>query len=132
MSQENVDVVRHAFELGRDDPERVLSVYDPNIEWDMSLFMPEPRIYHGHDGVRQFWRGWGGTWVDFHAEIEQAIDAGGDEVVVQIRNTGRGRTSGAPVELLFGQVWTVRDGKITRLRSFPTFEEALEAVGLSE
>jgi ketosteroid isomerase-like protein len=132
MSQENVEVIVRAFEVARTDPESFLTFCDPEIEWDESRFMPEPRLYHGHDGVREFWRGWAGTWEDFEAEVEQAIDAGDEAVVVHVRIAGRGRASGAPVALRFGQVWTVRDGKIVRMLTFPTFAEALEAVGLSE
>jgi ketosteroid isomerase-like protein len=31
-----------------------------------------------------------------------------------------------------GQVWTFRDGKVVHYESFPGWEHALEAVGLSE
>jgi ketosteroid isomerase-like protein len=132
MSQENVEVVVRACELGRNDPESFLSICHPEIEWDMSRFIADGRVYHGHDGVREFWRGWAGTWEDFDAEVEQAIDAGGDEVVIGIRNAGRGRGSRIAVEMSFGQVWTVRDERIVRLRSFPSLAEALAAVGLRE
>jgi ketosteroid isomerase-like protein len=132
MSQENVELVIRAHELSRSDPESFFSVCHPEIEWDVSRFMPEPRVYHGHEGVREFWRGWAGTWEDFDFVLEQAIDAGGDEVVANVRQSGRGRGSGVTVELHFGQLWTVRDGMIMRLRAFPSLREALEAVGLSE
>jgi ketosteroid isomerase-like protein len=130
MSQENMDVVVRAVQLTGSD--EFLSVCHPEIEWDMTRLMPEPRVYHGHDGVREFWRSWAGTWAGLEVAMEQAIDAGGEEVVVEIRNTGRGRGSGAAVELRFGQVWTVRDRQVVRLRAFPSLEAALEAVGLSE
>jgi ketosteroid isomerase-like protein len=132
MSQENVDVVVRTHQLSRSDPESFFAVCDPEIEWDVSRLMPEPRVYHGHDGVREFWRSWVGTWRDFDFELEEAIDAGGDQVVARVRQVGRGRGSGVDVELRFGQIWTVRDGRIVRFRTFPSFEEALEALGLSE
>jgi ketosteroid isomerase-like protein len=131
MSQENVELVRRAFELARHDPESFFSVCDPGIEWDMSRLMPEPRVYHGHDGVREFWRSWTGTWNDFDFQLEQAIDAGDDEVVASVHQGGIGRGSGVGVEQRFGQVWTVRNGRIVRFRAFLTFEAALEAVGLA-
>jgi uncharacterized protein len=132
MSQENVEVVRRAHRLSRSDPEAFFSVCDPGIEWDMSRLMPEAAIDHGHDGVRQFWRSWTGTWDDFEFNLEQALDAGGDEVVASVHQVGIGRGSGAGVEQRFGQVWTVRSGRIVRFCAFPSFEEAVEAVGLSE
>jgi ketosteroid isomerase-like protein len=133
MSQDNVEVVRQAIEAyRREGLDAALRYYDPEVEWDISRFMADGRVYHGHDGVREFWGGWVATWENFDAEIEQAIDAGSDEVVVGIRNAGRGRGSGIAVGMSFGQVWTVRKGKIVRLRVYPSLAEALEAAGLSE
>jgi uncharacterized protein len=132
MSQENVDLVVRAHQLSRRDPESFFSICDPGIEWDVSRLMPEPRVYCGHDGVREFWRSWTGTWDDFDFHLERAVDAGGDCVVASIHQVGRGRGSGVGVEQRFGQVWTVRNGRIVRFCAFPTFEAALEAVGLSQ
>jgi ketosteroid isomerase-like protein len=132
MSQENVELVVRAHQLSRSDPEAFFSVCDPGIEWDVSRFMPESRVYYGHDGVREFWRSWVGTWDDFDFQLEQAVDAGGDQVVADVHQVGTGRGSGVGVELRFGQVWTVRNGRIVRFRAFPSFEEALEALRLSE
>jgi ketosteroid isomerase-like protein len=132
VSQENVELVVRTIELSRGDPEFFFSVCDPNIEWDMSRLMPEPRVYYGHEGVREFWRNWTGTWDDFHFELEQAVDAGGGEVVARVHQAGRGRESGAAVAWHFGQIWTVKNGRIVRFQALPSFEEALEAVGLSE
>jgi ketosteroid isomerase-like protein len=132
MSQEDVDVIVGVFERGRQDEETFFSVCDPEIVWDMSRLMPDGRIHRGHAGVREFWRGWAGTFEDFEFSIDKIVDAGGGDVVVRILQAGKGRGSGAAVTFKFGQVWTVRDGKVVRFRGFPDFEQALAAVGLSE
>jgi ketosteroid isomerase-like protein len=62
--------------------------------------------------------------------VERYADAG-DDVVVQVREKGQGR-SGAAVERRLGNVYTLRDGKIVRVRLFGSWNEALEAAGLSE
>ena len=131
MSQENVELVVRTHELSRNDPESFFSVCDPEIEWDVSHLMPDGRIYNGHEGVREFWRDWTGTWDEFDFKLVEAVD-GGDEVVARVHQVGTGRESGAAVELSFGQIWTVRRGKIMRFRAFPSFEQALEAAGLRE
>jgi ketosteroid isomerase-like protein len=131
MSRENVELIVRAHRLSRTNPESFFSVCDPDIEWDMSGLMPDGRVYRGHQGVREFWRGWTGTWEGFDFEVVEAVDAG-DEVVAKVHQVGRGRGSGAPVQLTSGQVWTVRDGRIVRFRAFRTFADALEAVGLEE
>jgi ketosteroid isomerase-like protein len=45
---------------------------------------------------------------------------------------GQGRGSGAPVEMTFVKVWSLRDGKAVSLRDYATKAQALEAVGLRE
>jgi ketosteroid isomerase-like protein len=130
MSRENVELIARTHELSRSDPESFFSVCDPEIEWDMSRLMPEPRVYFGYEGVREFWRSWTGTWDGFDFKVEQVVDAGGDQVVARVHQMGRGRGSGAAVEHEFGQLWTVKNGRIVRFRAFPSFEEALEAAGL--
>jgi ketosteroid isomerase-like protein len=64
-------------------------------------------------------------------EPEEVIDAG-DSVFVGLRQWGRGKGSGVPVEYRFFGVWTFRDGKVIRYKGFNERAEALEAVGLSE
>ena len=60
------------------------------------------------------------------------VDAG-DHVVALIRNQRQwGRHSGIVTGMApYGLVFTVRDGKVVRWRSYPGQEAALEAVGLS-
>jgi ketosteroid isomerase-like protein len=65
MSQENVEIVRGLHEaFARGDNDTPFSVYDPEIEWDMTrLPLPgEESVYHGHDGVRRYWRAWLEAW----------------------------------------------------------------------
>jgi ketosteroid isomerase-like protein len=51
---------------------------------------------------------------------------------VFVRTSGTARQSGAPVEISVAHVFTLQDGRITRLEVFLDRHEALEAVGLSE
>ena len=49
-----------------------------------------------------------------------------------LRQWGRGKGSGVPVEYRFFGVWTFRDGKVIRYKGFNERAEALEAAGLRE
>ena len=138
MSQENVEIVRElltAFE--QRDHERAFDNYDPDIEWDasgMAATVPDlAGIYRGHDGVRTYWRRWLSAWKDIDFELEDVLD-GGDEVVALIRNQHQwGRHSGIATEIPpYALVFTFRDGKVIRWRSFPDQESGLRAAGLSE
>jgi ketosteroid isomerase-like protein len=131
MSRENVEIARRCCEaFDRGDYEVALSAFAPDIEYDMTHF-PDGGIYRGHDGVREAFRIWLGTWEDYRQERDDPVDAG-DEVIVPVREYGRGKGSGIALERVTFGVWTMRDGKAVRIRFYPTMAEALEAVGPSE
>jgi ketosteroid isomerase-like protein len=50
-------------------------------------------------------------------------------VVVAVRLTARGRTTGILVEQRLGQVWATRYGKVVEVRNYASFSEALAAAG---
>ena len=106
---------------------------DEHVVWDLRRF-PGPDladVYVGRDEVIKGSRHYWGTWVDYSVEAEEIID-GGPSVFVLLRERGRGKGSGVPVDRRQYQVWTVRRGCIVRWESFGSRAEALEAAGLSE
>ena len=72
------------------------------------------------------------AWGEPKLEVGEVIDAGDDLVLVQIRWCLRGRVSGLETEREYAAVFTLREGKIVRYRDYESWNEALEAVGLSE
>jgi ketosteroid isomerase-like protein len=109
MSQENVELVRRIWEaVDRRDSETVLSLYDSEVELDVS-------------GVPLV-----------AMEAKEFIDAGGDELVVQLERHGRSRRRGLDFEGDWYWVYTMRQGRVVRIREFDTRQQALEAVGLRE
>jgi len=133
MSQENVEIVRRAFEAYvRRDDEAAFALYDPEIEIDMTASgQPGGGVYRGLAGVREWNRDWLGVFEQFTAEVEEWIDPG-EDVVAMVRWRARGRSSGVPAEMLQAHVWTVRDRKLRRLRVYQSKAEGLKAAGLSE
>jgi ketosteroid isomerase-like protein len=72
---------------------------------------------------------WFGDWFrqfgpDYGFEIEESRGSG-DQVFVVAAHHGRGRASGAPVAGRSAYVYTVRDGKITRVEMWFDREAAL-------
>jgi len=131
MSQENLEIVRRCVEaFDRGDYESALEALAPDVEYDLSHF-PDGGVYRGHDGVREAFRIWMGTWQDYRQERDELIDAG-DEVIVPTREYGRGKGSGLALERRTFGVWTLREGRVVRFRFYSTMAEALEAVGLPE
>jgi ketosteroid isomerase-like protein len=119
MSEENVEVVRGIYEAAaRRDDVTPFDVYAEDIVWDLSnagraMLLPKP-VYHGHEGVRQFWRDRLSAFREIDFEVEELIDAG-DQVLATIREREVGRASGAPVEVTHLAVFTLADGKVTQL-----------------
>jgi ketosteroid isomerase-like protein len=90
-----------------------------------------PRVgerFHGPEGVAEAVRRWTGAWAEFEFDVQELIDAG-DRVVMVLRQVGRGKGSGAPVEMTMGWLYELRDGKIVRVSMFADREEALAAAG---
>lgn len=58
MATDNVEIVRRGYRAFREGGvEAILPFLHPDIEWHMSAaFTPSPRVYHGHDGVREVFR----------------------------------------------------------------------------
>jgi ketosteroid isomerase-like protein len=50
--------------------------------------------------------------------------------VAIVRQSGRSKTTGLPVDMRFAQLWTLSDGKQTRMRMYADPEAALGAAGL--
>jgi hypothetical protein len=133
MSRENVERVRQGFDrfvaTGRTDPDIASTVF----VWDMSNFdgWPERQTYEGDDEVQGFLEDWTSAWDDWGLELDALLDAG-DKVVALVRQRGKSKSSGMPVEMSFAMVWTFRDGRQTRMDMYSDRAEAFEAAGLSE
>ena len=129
MSEENVEQVRRGIQ----NVETFWGMLDDHVVWDVRDF-PGPdlaNVYVGRDEVIKGSRHYWGTWADYSVEAEEIID-GGPSVFVVLRERGRGKGSGVPVDRRQYQVWTFRRGRIVRWESFDSRVEALEAAGLSE
>lgn len=106
-----------------------MDALDPEIEYDLTHF-PDGRVYRGHEGVREAFRIWMGTWEEYRQELDELIDVGDDEVIVLVRELGRGKGSGIELERPTAGVWRLRSGKAIRIRFYETRQAALEAVSL--
>ena len=132
MSEENVEILRRALpESVPANPEDLFSILDENVEWDYVVAFPEFETAHGPAEVRVFLREWSEAFDDFSFQAEEMVDAG-DSVVVHVRQSGRGKETGANVENHAWQVFTLRDGKVVHCRGYDAEAQALEAAGLSE
>jgi ketosteroid isomerase-like protein len=135
MSEANVQIVRRVYEAAaKRDSTTVLALYDRNVELDNTrIFVGEAGgVYRGHEGLRSFFREFHEAWDNIDYDYDELIDAGNSQVVSVVTRHGRGRASGAEVEMPAALVWTVRDNKVIRVIWYRSRADALEAVGSSE
>jgi uncharacterized protein len=131
MSQENVEAVRRQHEHFRRTAEVLREIYDPDAEWIAAREDPDAAIHRGLEAIRGYFAQWTEMFEVIDFRTEELIEAG-DKVFARFRFSGKGATSGVPVETEQAQVWTFRDGKVVRVEEYFDRNEALEAAGLRE
>ena len=78
---------------------------------------PEQHAYYGIDGARQFIEDWTAAFDDWEIELVEAYDAGGDKVVGILRQRGRSKSTGVPVDMQLAMVFTLRNGQVITARN---------------
>jgi ketosteroid isomerase-like protein len=133
MSQENVEIVRRAYEaFAQGDIEAALAMCQPDIQVeDHERSLETPTSYHGRDGFLTLFATVNEGFSDVRYTPEELTDVG-DRVLVEVRRTGRGRASGAQVEERQFHVWDMVAGRAARFRVYLDRNQALESAGLRE
>ena len=112
----------------RADLEAFVELMHPEIEWESSRTFPAiERLYTGPEGVREFWRAFHEPWERLSIEMTDVLEPFPDHLLARVRFSGRGR-GGIEVDRVFGQHYTIRDAQMARMRSYPSWEESIEAV----
>jgi len=133
MSQEGVEIVLRVMRRFADqDLDAALGDVDAEatLDWSNSDAL-DSGVYTGRAAWRAFMR-------ERDAALgERRVDtvilaATTDTVVLAGRIREQGRVSGVAVETRGATVWTLRDGKVIRLKIYQSTDEALKAVGLKE
>ena len=129
MSQENVDRLQWIFEQlfggRRIDPELLAE----DAEWVNPAEAVEPGTRRGAEAFNRAVANVFAAWDDVHFETERVID-NGDDVVALGRLRGHIHGPGMEVESPHGEIWTFRDGRVTRMEWFNTHRETREAAAL--
>jgi ketosteroid isomerase-like protein len=134
MSQENVERYRrsvHTWNRGALDE----WLEDITPQWECVLSGTFPGlapIYRGREGALAWWKAAREPWEEgrFHFEIERIEEL--EETLLGLGTLrAKGKESGVDVALKWAHVVTYYGGQ-QQIRHYPSWEEALEAVGLSE
>ena len=130
MSRQNVELVQRSIEQWVATGEPAWWTLHEECEIHDHDVM-DAGEYRGHVGVTRWLEDWATAWSKFSMEIEEFIDAG-EHVIAVVRIKATGRASGVPVERQDALLYTVQDGKITRLDYYNSKTQALDAVDLEE
>jgi ketosteroid isomerase-like protein len=129
-------VVLALFEdFARHENARAFEVFDEEVVFDMRR-LPGPAeiqaVYHGHEGVRRYWRQWLDAWDEVPTIDGPHCEAHGNQVLIWWRQRNRGKRSGIEVEMDVAAVWTFLGDRIVHAAAFPSQADAREAVGLGD
>lgn len=132
MEPDSVDLVRRAYSAwnGGDWP-TLLSLADPDIEWRPALgtSLEGATVYYGPEGVRAYRDEVQALLGRISSEPTEILRATPEHVIVRTHVRGRGSETGIEVDQHFVHAWTIRNGRIVAMRSFPSEREALAAFG---
>ena len=133
MSEENAEIVRRGWEAwNAGDMEALISLWDPEVVWDLQHFRNWPESsYHGIEGVRRYLTEWREVWGPYEVDVDEILPAPDGRVVSLITHRAEGSHSGVPMLLPMALIATVRNGKIIRFDAYEDRTEALEVTGLS-
>jgi uncharacterized protein len=98
---------------------------DPEVVEMIGALTPQ-----GRELVAQYLRGWLESWDAYNARPEQFLQSG-DEVAVLVQLRARGRGSQFDIEAEMADVFTLRNGKVARLRLYVQRHDALDALGIA-
>ena len=137
MSQENVEIVRAAFEAwnaGELQLQDVLSHFHPQLVYHPRADEPDPSPHVGRDAYERLVYGFVDSFSEVTFEVLELIDAGDHVIAATVLYgvlRGQGSAS-AGVSDTYVFVYKLRAGLIVEGWEYRTKQEALEAVGLAD
>ena len=132
MSERNVELVRGMYANFAAGLESLPSSFTADFELDARDVSPDGGVVRGMKAAESAMQSYWDTFDDFRVEVEEIIYSDDERVVCIVRDGGRIPGSDAEVSNLFFNVFTFRDGRITRLSFHIDRNRALAAAGLLE
>jgi ketosteroid isomerase-like protein len=131
MSQQDLELVRALNRAFNERDRDWVDYYSPDAEVRVPPGWLENRVFMGHRDIEEVAGLWTETVREYRWEIEQLID-GIDCVVGLCRFSSRINRGGNWLSPPLGMVLHVRDGKVTHVRAYFSWEEALAVAGIRQ
>ena len=95
-------------------------LFDPDVEVQFVAGpdLPPPRTSHGMEGLNAAWRDWLEPYSSYDLALEGLVPVGEELVLANARVRATTRRDGVEVEHTPAALWTVRDGRVVRVRFF--------------
>jgi len=127
MPDTSAEVVRSQFAaFAEGGVEAAARHWHPEIEWRaVAGAADDVGVIAGEQALRRYYADWSATLDDLRAEVDTVLLEDGERVAVAVRNAGRGRASGVPVQGRYYVACIVRDGRILAGREYAAADEAV-------
>ncbi len=133
MSQANVAQHRRLIETFNErDIDEFVECFDPSAEFQSIFAAVGGASYHGHDDLPRYFRDLADAWGDEIRIVPEAYFDLGEQTLLFLLFHGRGRLSGAEVEMPVALVARWRGGLIVHLRAYADRGDALSDLGVTE
>jgi uncharacterized protein len=116
-----------AFATG--DRDRILEIFDPQIQWVQNEGFPGGGRHVGAQAVLDdVFAKFRVEWSDWRAEVDNWLDAG-DTIIALGKYHGTHKTTGQSMTAAFAHVYWLKDGRITRFEQFTDTRMIAAAMG---
>ena len=132
MPEKNAAIVRRmfdAFNEGGFSADISLTFFDADAVFEEPPEQPAPRVARGREEVRKIFNQFDEAWDSHRSEPQEIRSIDDDRVLVLAVDQFRGR-DGIDIEHSSATIFTLREGKVTRMQAFWDRARALEAAGV--
>jgi ketosteroid isomerase-like protein len=133
MASANVDLVRSIFAAYERGDYHSNEWADPAIEYVITDG-PSPGRWLGLAGMSEAWSLWLNAWEGLRSDVEEIRELDAEQVLVLMRLSGRGKTSGVElgqVNAGIAAVYEIRDGKVAKIVVYWDRDRAFADLGLA-
>lgn len=117
---------KSAFEaFAEHGPAAATEFLEPEVEVHSEQTLANAGTYHGVPGYLRWSERWFDAWEDFEILVEMIEPVGENHVVVSARQSARGRSSGAPVQMSAFYMFEIANGRALRFHLYNSRAEAI-------